>query len=51
MLTHNMQRAVRVHGYTAYMSVGGLIEIGVTGQVNANPRLERMEDCASGRYG
>ena len=51
IVTHNMQQAVRVSDYTAFMYLGELIEYGDTTQVFTAPREKRTQDYITGRFG
>ncbi len=51
IVTHNMQQAVRVSDYTAFMYLGELVEFGETDAVFANPREKRTQDYITGRFG
>ncbi len=51
MVTHNMQQAVRVSDYTAYMYLGDMVEMGETDQIFTHPAQKATEDYIAGRYG
>jgi len=51
IVTHNMQQAVRVSDYTAFMYLGELIEFGETDQVFTTPREKKTQDYITGRFG
>jgi len=51
IVTHNMQQAVRVSDYTAFMYLGELIEFGETDSVFTTPREKRTQDYITGRFG
>ena len=51
IVTHNMQQAARVSDYTAYMSLGELIEFGQTEQIFMKPARQETEDYITGRFG
>jgi phosphate transport system ATP-binding protein len=51
IVTHNMQQAVRVSDYTAFMYLGELVEFGDTDQVFNTPREKRTLDYITGRFG
>ncbi|HVA36279.1 MAG TPA: phosphate ABC transporter ATP-binding protein PstB [Candidatus Dormibacteraeota bacterium] len=56
VVTHNMQQAARVSGYTAFMlaqedGVGEMVEFGATGELFTRPRDRRTEDYLTGRFG
>ncbi|WP_245963179.1 phosphate ABC transporter ATP-binding protein PstB [Salinisphaera japonica] len=51
IVTHNMQQAARVAGYTAFFHLGEVIEYADTDSLFTNPREKRTEDYLTGRYG
>ena len=51
IVTHNMQQAVRVSQYTAFMYLGELIEYGPTKRVFTNPEKKQTQDYITGRFG
>jgi len=51
IVTHNMQQAVRVSDYTAFMLLGELVEYGVTDDVFTRPKDKRTQDYITGRFG
>ena len=51
IVTHNMQQAVRVSDYTAFMYLGELVEFGETDEVFNKPREKRTHDYITGRFG
>ncbi len=51
IVTHNMQQAVRVSDFTAFMYLGEIIEFGETDAVFTAPREKRTQDYISGRFG
>lgn len=56
IVTHNMQQAVRVSHYTAFLMVedarvGFLVEFGESRQIFTNPEDERTEAYITGRFG
>lgn len=51
IVTHNMQQAVRVSDYTAFMYLGELVEFGETDEVFAKPKEKRTLDYITGRFG
>jgi phosphate transport system ATP-binding protein len=51
IVTHNMQQAVRVSDYTAFMYLGELVEYGDTDEVFNRPREKRTQDYITGRFG
>jgi len=50
IVTHNMQQASRVSGYTAFPDLGQLIEYGETEKL-INPLKKKTEDYITGRFG
>ena len=51
IVTHNMQQAARVSGFTAFMYLGRLVEYGPTDAVFQRPRLGETEQYVTGRFG
>ena len=51
IVTHNMQQAVRVSDYTAFMYLGELIEFGQTATLFTTPRDKRTQAYITGRFG
>jgi len=51
MVTHNMQQAARVSGFTAFMYLGDLVEFDATEQIFTSPRDPRTQDYITGRFG
>ncbi len=51
IVTHNMQQAVRVSDFTAFMYLGEVIEFGETDAVFTAPREKRTQDYITGRFG
>ena len=51
IVTHNMQQAARVSGYTAFMYLGRLVEFGPTETIFQAPRLRETEQYVTGRFG
>jgi phosphate transport system ATP-binding protein len=51
IVTHNLQQAARVAGFTAFFYMGELIEHGETEQIFTNPRESRTEDYVTGKFG
>ena len=51
IVTHNMQQAVRVSEYTAFMYLGELIEFGPTKRVFTSPEKKQTQDYITGRFG
>jgi phosphate transport system ATP-binding protein len=51
IVTHNMQQAVRVSQYTAFMYLGELIEFGNTSQIFTAPEQQKTQNYITGRFG
>ncbi|TRZ90771.1 phosphate ABC transporter ATP-binding protein [bacterium] len=51
IVTHNMQQAARVSGFTGYFLLGDLIEFDETDRIFTNPSDPRTEDYITGRFG
>ncbi|MFC0268783.1 phosphate ABC transporter ATP-binding protein PstB [Kushneria aurantia] len=51
IVTHNMQQAARVAGYTAFFHLGEVVEYADTNSLFTNPQQKRTEDYITGRYG
>lgn len=51
VVTHNLQQAARVAGYTAFFHLGDIIEYADTDTLFTRPREKRTEDYITGRYG
>ena len=51
IVTHNMQQAARVSGYTAFLYMGQLVEFNQTQQMFTQPSRKRTEDYITGRFG
>jgi len=51
IVTHNLQQAARVAGFTAFFHLGKLIEYDQTDRIFTNPREKRTEDYITGRFG
>jgi phosphate transport system ATP-binding protein len=51
IVTHNMQQASRVSGFTGFFYLGRLIEFGDTKQIFTRPADERTEAYITGRFG
>lgn len=51
IVTHNMQQAARVSGFTGYFLLGELVEFDETDRVFTNPSDPRTEDYITGRFG
>jgi len=51
IVTHNMQQAVRVSDYTAFMYLGELVEFAETDAVFTTPKEKKTQDYITGRFG
>jgi phosphate transport system ATP-binding protein len=51
IVTHNMQQAVRVSDYTAFMYLGELVEYGDTKELFNQPKQKKTLDYITGRFG
>ena len=51
IVTHNMQQAARVAGYTAFFHLGEIVEFADTDTLFTNPQKKQTEDYITGRYG
>ena len=51
VVTHNMQKALRVSDYTAFFLVGEMIEMADTKKLFSYPEDKRTEDYITGRFG
>ena len=51
IVTHNMQQAVRISDYTAFVLLGDLVEYGSTEKMFEQPQDKRTEDYITGRFG
>ena len=56
IVTHNMQQAARVSGFTAFMMIndersGTVVEFASTSQIFTNPKNKQTEDYVTGRFG
>ncbi len=51
IVTHNLQQAARVAGYTAFFHLGRVVEFNDTDTLFTNPREQKTEDYITGRYG
>ena len=51
LVTHNMQQAARVSGFTAFMYLGELIEFDLTTKIFTAPHDPRTQDYITGRFG
>src|SRR3546814_16875600 len=51
IVTHNMQKAASVSDFTAFMSLGDLVEHGPKETIFSNPAKQQKEDYIKGRVG
>ncbi len=51
IVTHNMQQAVRVSQYTAFMYLGELVEFDETTKIFMTPQKKQTQDYITGRFG
>ncbi|WP_216643643.1 phosphate ABC transporter ATP-binding protein PstB [Spiribacter salilacus] len=51
IVTHNLQQAARVAGYTAFFHMGKVVEFNDTDTLFTNPKEQRTEDYITGRFG
>jgi len=51
IVTHNMQQAIRVSDYTAFLYMGELIEHATTKQLFTHPEKQQTEDYVTGKFG
>ena len=51
IVTHNLQQAARVAGYTAFFHLGDIVEFSDTDSLFTHPREKKTEDYITGRYG
>jgi phosphate transport system ATP-binding protein len=51
IVTHNMQQAARISGFTAFFYMGKLVETGETGRIFTSPSIKQTEDYVTGRFG
>jgi phosphate transport system ATP-binding protein len=51
IVTHNMQQAARVSGFTAFLYMGELVEYGNTEKIFTAPKESRTRDYLTGRFG
>ncbi|WP_353178679.1 phosphate ABC transporter ATP-binding protein PstB [Salinisphaera sp. T5B8] len=51
IVTHNLQQAARVAGYTAFFHLGNIVEYADTDSLFTHPREKKTEDYITGRYG
>ena len=51
IVTHNMQQAARVSGFTAFMYLGRVEEFGLTNRIFTTPSNKLTEEYITGRFG
>jgi len=51
IVTHNMEEAVRVSDYIAFLSSGELVEFGETDKVFESPQKAETREYVAGRAG
>jgi phosphate transport system ATP-binding protein len=51
IVTHNMQQAARVSGFTAFMYLGRVEEFGLTNRIFTTPSSRLTEEYITGRFG
>lgn len=51
IVTHNLQQAARVAGFTAFFHLGRVVEYDQTDVMFTNPKEKQTEDYITGRYG
>ncbi len=51
IVTHNLQQAARVAGYTAFFHMGKVVEFNDTDTLFTKPKHQRTEDYITGRFG
>jgi phosphate transport system ATP-binding protein len=51
IVTHNMQQALRVSDWTAFMLLGELVEFGPTREIFTRPKDPRTEAYVTGKFG
>ena len=51
IVTHNMQQAVRISQYTAFMYLGELVEFDETTNIFMTPQKKQTQDYITGRFG
>jgi phosphate transport system ATP-binding protein len=49
IVTHNMNEALKVSDYVAFLYAGKLIEFGETKKIFSNPRLQETQDYITGK--
>lgn len=51
IVTHNMQQALRISGYTAFFLLGEIIEYDKTENIFSTPKNKKTENYITGRFG
>jgi phosphate transport system ATP-binding protein len=51
IVTHNMQQAARMSGFTAFFYLGSLVEFNTTEKIFTAPANKQTEDYVTGRFG
>ena len=51
IVTHNLQQAMRVSDFTAFLNEGQLIEYGKTSEIFSKPKKDETEAYISGKFG
>jgi phosphate transport system ATP-binding protein len=51
IVTHNMQQALRISDFTAFLYLGKLVEFDHTKKLFTNPASQQTEDYVTGRFG
>lgn len=51
IVTHNMQQAARISGFTAFLYLGQLIEFGATEKLFTVPKEKMTEEYLTGKFG
>jgi len=51
IVTHNMQQAARVSGWTGFFLLGEVVEYNKTSEIFSRPKDKRTEDYITGRFG
>lgn len=51
IVTHNMQQAVRISQFTAFMYLGEIVEFGTTNEIFMRSRNPRTTNSVTGRFG
>lgn len=51
IVTHNMQQAIRISQFTAFMYLGEIVEYNETMSIFTKPVEQKTADYVSGRFG